>query len=456
MTNTPNPEALQRKILVAEDDPTALLLERKVLEKAGFQVLTAKDGLEAISKIKKTQDLSLVLLDLAMPNADGFQCLNFLKNEFPELPVIIVSGAGVDAAVMAVKEGAYWFIPKPIEPEKLLSVIQKAIGHEKSISWYRLEQNLEASSVFLGNSLPAKKCLEQTKRIAALDSTVLITGESGTGKSTLAQLIHGLSKRTRGPFVSISCAAVPRDLFEAELFGHERGAFTGAVSLRRGIVEVADGGTLFLDEIGDLPLELQPKLLTFIEERSFQRLGSNKVSKVNIRVIAATLQNLEQMCLEKRFREDLYFRLRVLSLHIPPLRERKEDIPVLVEKTLKDISVKQGISRLRITESAMEALMEYRWSGNVRELQNVLEQASLFARTSLITLADLPIADKGVKKTNEEALDAFAGKTLQEVEEHAVREALRSAMGNKAKAARKLGISERSIYNIIKRLNLTN
>jgi len=300
---------------------------------------------------------------------------------------------------------------------------------------------------------------EQIERIAQNSLTTLLTGESGTGKTTLARLIHSSGPRATSPFVVINCATLPRELIEAELFGHAKGTFTGAVTDRVGRIEAADGGTLLLDEIGDMPLELQPKLLTFLQDQSFQRIGSNELLTADVRVVAATNQDLIEHCRNRRFREDLYFRFNVLSLQIPPLRHHRETIPVLVGQILQRIAGRTGDSPATVDPQAMLALTQYDWPGNIRELENILERACVFRKTERIQLDNLAFnnfnGQGGPDPVGSPDHFDFAGKTLSEIERIALAETLRACCGNKAKAARSLGISERSIYNKIKRHGLS-
>lgn len=300
----------------------------------------------------------------------------------------------------------------------------------------------------------------QVQRIAQTTLTTLLTGESGTGKSTIAKQIHSLGPRADEPFVVVNCASLPRELIEAELFGHARGAFTGAISDREGRIEAANGGTLLLDEIGDMPIELQPKLLTFLQDQTFQRIGSNQVMQADVRVIAATNQDLVELCRERRFREDLYFRLNVLSLHVAPLRDRREAVPELVQHVLVRIAEQVGEPVSALEPEALHALMHYDWPGNIRELENILQRACLFRRDEMIRLGDLTFDQFAAADESTGALPVprgftFAGKTLSEIEKIALVETLEACSGNKAKAARNLGISERSIYNKLKRYELS-
>jgi DNA-binding NtrC family response regulator len=298
--------------------------------------------------------------------------------------------------------------------------------------------------------------LGKIEKLAQLDSTVLLTGESGTGKTTIARMIHERGPRAGQPFVSVNCASLPRDLIEAELFGHVKGAFTGAADDRPGRAEIADGGTLFLDEIGDLPLDLQPKLLTFLQDKTLQRIGSNKVAKVDVRVIAATHQDLMGLCEQRRFRPDLYYRLNVLHLEVAALRDRRGDIPAVAQAVLDRISSRRGTGEIELEDQACRILQQHDWPGNVRELENILERASAFCENNRILARDLDLTPTALVGEVASTGDTspFAGLTLKEIEKRALVETLKAEGGNKAMAARQLGISEKSIYNKLKRFGL--
>ncbi len=450
------------KVIIAEDEPTSRRLLAALLRRAGFEVIECSDGMDAIQKCDDS--ISVAVLDLDMPRASGMECMRYYQKNFPDLPIIFVSAAGIDDVVRLMKEGAFWFLPKPIDGKKLSSLVTEAINRSAkvknslSVAAPRAEDEgsgeSSRSGPLLGRSMAMRQVVAKVDRLAGLNENVLITGESGTGKSTLARYIHQKSAVHEGEFVAVSCAAIPRDLLEAELFGHEKGAFTGAVAARVGRAELADKGTLFLDEIGDMPLDLQPKLLTFLENRNIQKIGSNDTKKVDVRIIAATLRDLSSMCDSKEFRSDLFFRLNVMNLHIPPLRERKEDVQDIATHILLKISQRRGVDEFVITEDAVSALTDYDWPGNVRELENVLERASAFCKEGRIDLADL-IMDEKLPAIDERSSQLLiGGLPLEEVERMAIIETLKLTKGNKAAAARKLEISERSIYNKIKRLKI--
>lgn len=443
-------------VLVADDDAVTRKLLSRHLESAGFQTLVAADGREALKKM--SGDVTVALLDLQMPELSGLQCLAKFREAFPDVPVIMISQFGeVRDAVAAMKQGAFEYITKPVDPEELITRVRqamKASGLERENR--QLRQAVSSpmpTASYVGVASKTKKLLEQVAKVARLDSTVLITGESGTGKTTLARLIHQAGPRASGPLVLVSCASLPADLVEAELFGHVRGAFTGAVGDRPGRAEMAHNGTLFLDEIGDLPLELQPKLLNFLQDRTVQRIGDTKVRNVDVRVIAATHQDLAKKCREKSFREDLFFRLNVLPIHVPALRERPEDIPEIVAHVLRRIANKMGGTVPTITDEARQLLLQHTWPGNVRELENVLERACAFCSGSTITADDLFLDQLGREPAP--ATTTLAGRTLAEIEKQAIIDTLQACQGNKKAAARELGIDEKSIYNKMKRLGIS-
>jgi len=450
------------RVLVADDEPLARRSLKRCLCSAGYNVVVACHGREALDLME--EDILVSLLDLNMPEVTGLECLQAIRREFPDTQIIVVSGEGeIEHAVAAMKAGAFEYVTKPFDADELLVHVAQAVKHA------RLNRDNRGLREAVGQSLPAvefsanttvaKELLSRIAKVAGIDSNVLITGESGTGKSTIARLVHQRGSRSNGPFVAVNCASLPRDLIESELFGHAKGAFTGATNDRPGRTEIADGGTLFLDEIGDLPLELQPKLLTFLQERTVQRVGCNKVRKVDVRVIAATHQALAEMCTEKRFREDLYYRLNVLSLHVPPLRDRLEDIKELTNHVLQRIARRRQCIEYEIENDALELLRQYDWPGNIRELENTLERASAFCEEYRILRNDIEFAAVG----RPDALDGatkhasrltLAGRTLAEIEMQAIEDTLAACGGNKALSARQLGISEKSIYNKMRRHGL--
>ncbi|HSR51152.1 MAG TPA: sigma-54 dependent transcriptional regulator [Acidobacteriota bacterium] len=443
-------------VLLADDDAVIRRLVQRRLEAAGLRVIAASDGNEALAKV--CDSIQVALLDLQMPGPGGMECLQHISEAHPSVEsIIITASSDIGDAVDAMKAGAFDYLTKPLNLDEVIELVYRAASTFKlkqENRQLRAAMGMPSSDVpFIGSSQAAREVIEAVEKISALDSSVLITGESGVGKGLVARLLHNAGPRRDQPFITVSCTALPHDLVEAELFGHEKGAFTGALEKRPGRVEMADGGTLFLDEIGDMPLDLQPKLLNFLQERRFQRIGGGREIAVDVRVIAATHQDLRAMCSEKRFREDLFFRLNVLPIHIPPLRRRMEDIPELTRFLLARLARRRKAEAYAIDSEAIEALMNYEWPGNVRELENVLERATAFSAETRLGLADLPPEMAGCPQSAASSGN-LGGLPLVEVEKMAIAQTLAKCDGNKSEAARQLGISEKTIYNKMKRLGM--
>lgn len=453
-----------KRVLVADDEESIRRLIDYNLKKHGFSPVLACDGREAVEMA--SDDLACALVDLKMPELDGLGVLEHLKKAHPDVPVIIISAVGqVKDAVEAMKRGALEYVTKPFDLDELLALVASAARMGRALQENRQLRAAVTQPApetgFAGTSVAARELLATVARIAPLDSTVLITGESGVGKGLLARMIHRASRRAAEPFVTVSCPALMRELLESELFGHEKGAFTGAHQRRIGRIEMAEGGTLFLDEIGDLPLLLQPKLLNVIQDREFQRLGGSEQLTADVRLIAATNVDLAEKIALKEFREDLFYRLNVIPIYIPPLRDRRDDLPALCQQVLAGIAHERGTEAFSMSAGASEAVHRYAWPGNVRELENALERASAFCTGNLIQPEHLPAeilrptperSTSGSTQPDKEPNVAL--RTLDDLEKLAIQQTLVACGGNKAAAARSLGITEKSIYNKMSRLGL--
>lgn len=454
-------------ILVVDDEEKI----RKILKinlQPDYQVILAQNGEDA-QKYLQNENIDLVLTDLKMPGkVSGLDLLEFVKAKFPNIPLIIITAYGtVENAVQAMKIGAFDYILKPIKISELKALIEKALQYgrlvqENSALKAKLQELQSAMKIITVNP-QMKALLEKVKAVAQTTATVLIQGESGTGKQLVARAIHDLSPRTNSPWVEINCGAIPKELMESELFGHEKGAFTGALQTKKGKFELANGGTLFLDEIGELPLDLQVKLLHILENQRFTRVGGTKILKTDVRIVAATNRDLAKMVEEGNFRQDLFYRLKVVQLEIPPLRQRQEDIPVLVQHFLqkhKQLNV-HGLQNITISFEAIQALREYPWLGNVRELENVIQQSIIFVQDGKIKLEDLP--DEIVKNSIPKAMTKEelkmekklrTEKILQKIEYDFLIRLLQSTSGNISKAAQKSGYDRRQIHNMINKYRI--
>ena len=377
-------------ILVVDDEEGIRRSLKGVLEDEGYRVILAEDGDKALSLMEE-ESPDLVLLDIWMPGKDGMVVLEEIRRGWPMLPVVMISGHGsIDLAVRATKLGAYDFVEKPLSLDKVLLTLRNALNYSfLEEENRRLRQQVRPRDEITGTSPAIQRLKEQVRIIAPTSSFVLIHGENGTGKEVVARAIYKQSKRSQGPFVEVNCAAIPEELIESELFGHEKGAFTGATQMRRGKFDLAHQGTLFLDEIGDMSLSTQAKILRVLQEQRFQRVGGNRYIQVDVRVIAATNKNLEEEIRAGRFREDLYHRLNVIPIDVPPLRERLEDIPLLVEEFVEEFAKLRGYPRRKFSPEVMKAFEEYSWPGNVRELKNVVERLLILARSHVVELEDL-------------------------------------------------------------------
>jgi len=438
-------------ILVVDDDSSLRRVMKMQLEEAGYAVSLASDGEEGW-KLLRELDPHLVITDLRMPTT-GLQLLERVSREGLQTTVIVVTAFGtVESAVEAMKMGAYDYVTKPLDFEALLLVVHRAMERQNLIEEVRqLRTALDERYGFegiVGRSKSLLRVLDQAARVAQRDTSVLIQGETGTGKELIARAIHQNSRRKTKPFVAINCGAIPADLVESELFGHARGAFTGAVAHRQGRIEAADGGTLFLDEVGELPLDAQVKLLRFLQEGEIAKIGANEPLHVDARIIAATHRNLTAMVEDGLFREDLYYRLSVVPLLIPPLRERREDIPELIETLFRRAKERHGLMEVKLAAAVRQRLVAYRWPGNVRQMENVLERLVVLSTSDVVTVEDLP--DELAPPTATRPASLWAelpedGISLEAVERELISRALERFHGNQTHAARFLDISRRTL-----------
>lgn len=442
-------------ILIIDDEESMRDSCTQVLRRAGYRVAAAADGHEGLKKFKQNP-VDLVLLDLKLPGWHGLKVLKKIKQAAPITPVIIITGfASIESAVDTIKQGAFDYLAKPFSPEELRVMVQKALAGSKSGEGAPLqpEDEFEDFDMVVGRSREMAKVIDIVKRVSATESTVLVTGESGTGKELLAREIHKHSLRRNAPFVVVDCGALVETLFESELFGHVKGSFTGAHVTKHGRFEVANGGTIFLDEISSIGMNIQAKLLRVIQEREVTRIGSNKPIKVDVRILAATNVSLAECVRKGEFREDLFYRLSVVPIHIPALRDRKQDIPPLVQHFLQKYNQKAMKSIQGISKDAMKALMEYDWPGNIRELENTIERAVVLSVSDEITLQDLIYHGIG---SSQSFLPPSGGRfrSLKDMEKDYIQAVLRAQQGNKSKAARILGIDRKTLHSKIKKYHI--
>jgi DNA-binding NtrC family response regulator len=439
-------------ILVVEDQKGEREALSRLLRVEGYEVLAAENPEQALAYLE--DPVGVVVTDLRMGENSGIDLLRYWKGRRPNTPFIMVTAHGdVQSAVQAMKLGAEDYLSKPVNPDELLILISKCLeSRRKDETIVQLQERLDARLGFekmIGSSKAMLELFDHARRAAQVDSTVLVTGESGTGKELIAEAVHQNSPRRDGPFVTVNMAAVPEHLVESELFGHIRGAFTGAMAARMGRFEAANKGTIFIDEIGDFALASQAKLLRVLENRTVTPIGSNDDKEVNVRVVAATSRNLEKMVRNDEFREDLYYRLNVVTLHLPPLRERREDIPLLVAHFLDDLCEVSRKERLNVDPELMRFLESFEWPGNVRQLRNCLESMIVLARGDTLTLDDLPSTVSNGPAVND-SVDIPRGATLHQLERVAVEKALQESNGNRTRAAEALGISVRTLQRKLK------
>jgi two-component system NtrC family response regulator len=445
------------RILVADDEPAQRELVGGFLRKHGFEVTQAADGRQALARFKQ-EPFDLVLTDQKMPDLSGLELLEGVRAITPEAAVMIMTAYGtIETAVSAIKAGAADYLTKPVNLDELLHRIHQVQERQRLLTENReLRDALVGRhrvEGIIGESGQMQEVLSLVRRVAPSDATVLIRGESGTGKELIAKAIHYASPRASGLLVKVNCAALPETLIESELFGHEKGAFTGAVSARKGRFELADGGSLFLDEIGDLPAPVQVKLLRVLQERELERVGSSRPIAVNVRLLAATHRNLEALVREGRFRDDLYYRINVVTITLPPLRERREDLPLFIDHFLRTFAAKNGKTIRGLSREARETLLRYDYPGNVRELENLIERAVVLTRDEVIGLADLPLTLAEPAPEPEGGVGLIAA--VEGLERRMIREALAQANGIQTRAAELLGISERVLRYKLKKYGLS-
>ena len=446
------------RVLVVDDDEITCNLLEEVLSKEGYAVHKALDGREAIDRGQK-HTYDVVLSDIKMIDVDGMEVLRAYRQRSPETIIIMMTAFGsIETAIRAIKEGAYDYVSKPFKLDEIKLTLQRALDQrrlveenihyrQELITKYKLEN-------IVGRSPQMLQVYKTIARVAESRSTVLVTGESGTGKELIARAIHFNSPRAARPFVAVDCSSLAETLLESELFGHVRGAFTGAVTTKKGLFEEADRGTCFLDEIGDISLAMQAKLLRVLQEHEIKRVGGTETIKIDVRIVAATNQNLEALVTEKKFREDLFYRLNVVSIHLPSLRERPEDVPLLADHFLRKYASQNNKPVSRISPEAMDLMVRHRRPGNVRELENVIERAATLSGTNLILPEDLP--RRVQMEPTQMSLSSLPSRMpLSELEKLYIQKVLEETGGNKKKAADILGIDRRTLYRMATRLGLT-
>ncbi len=445
-------------ILVVDDEKNITQLMSDILEDEGFDVEVAYSMNEAKNRIK-SKDFDIIFLDVWLPDGEGLDLIPFIREQNPLTKIIMISGhANIPIAVKALKEGAFDFLEKPISTDSIFAVIHKAQNEiQKELQLQFLKEKVNKNIEIIGESEPIKKLKKQIEKVAKTNAWVMILGENGTGKELVAKAIHYMSNRKDKPFVDINCAAIPDDLLESELFGYEKGAFTGAVNRKAGKLEIANGGTLFLDEVADMSLSSQAKLLRVLEEQEFTRLGSNQKIKVDLRVISATNKNIDKEIEEGRFREDLYFRLSVVQIYVPPLRERGDDIILLAEHFLEKSCIENKLEKPVLDEEIKKYLLRYRWPGNIRELKNLMERLCIFSTDGRIKVEDLPeyiIKNRPIKSKSTVSDIKPLKQVKEEVEREVIKAALEKYDKNLKEVAKVLGIDLSSLYRKIKQYNL--
>jgi two-component system, NtrC family, response regulator AtoC len=448
---------MKQRLIIVDDESAIRVLLRTMLEKEGYEVIEAADA-AGLRELLAGPQPDVVLLDLKLPDSDGIDLLPVVKKNWPTSEVIVLTGhATIDAAVAATKAGAYDFQKKPFDPKALLLCIERAIEHkvltEETSSLRQALATMSGGGSPIFQSPAMKAIVRNVERIAPSDVSVLITGESGTGKEVIADLIHQLSPRSKGPFVKINCAALPRELIESELFGSVKGAFTGAQTDREGLFRQADGGTLLLDELAEMPVDTQTKLLRVLQEREYRPVGGRQSFKVNVRILASTNLEVEVAIRAGKLREDLYYRISTISLNLPPLRERQDDIVPLATSFLKRFAAQAGRTINGFTPAAAEKLRTFEWPGNVRQLQNEIQRAVLMSDEAMIDVGDLSITQPAPMEDAEE--NGGTSLTLLEgMERQTIVQMLKETNGNKLETAKRLGIGRQTLYNKIKAYNI--
>ena len=449
---------MQKTILIIDDEKSICKSLGSILIDEGYEILTAGSGEEAMKVIEEDPP-QLVILDIWLPGIDGIETLKMIKSRYPQIRVIMISGHGtIETAVKATKLGAFDFFEKPLSMEKIILIVNHVfelihLEEENQL----LKQKISHDYELTGNSTPILELKEMISIVAPTNAWILIMGENGTGKELVARSIHRQSKKAYKPFVEVNCAAIPEDLIESELFGHEKGAFTGATEKKRGKFDLAHEGTLFLDEVADMSLKAQAKILRILQEKKFERVGGNTLIPTDVRVLAATNKDLEQEMEEGRFRQDLYYRLNVIPLRIPALRERKEDIPVLVNWFLKEFTLKEHEEEKTITDDALAKLMEHDWPGNVRELKNFIERLVIMVPHNVISAKDIPLLTENNKKTDGSvplsATDSFRTAKMDFEKKYIIKK-LQEFEGNISKTSEAIGIERSNLHRKIKRYGL--
>ena len=449
--------ATRARVLLVDDDETFRRVMAAELTRRGYNVVTASSGSEAVERAPD-MDVDVILLDLRLPDMDGIEVLERLRDRNSSSPgVVVLTGHGtIDTAIRAIRLGAHDYLEKPCQIEKLEIAIEKTWEHVRLVKRQRVLEDGYAppnvASGLVGTSAAFQKLLENVARIARTDGTTLVLGETGVGKEVVAKLLHAQSPRSEAPFVVVDCAALHEELLQSEIFGHEKGAFTGAIRQKHGLFEVAHGGTIFLDEVGDTSRDIQAKLLRVLETSRFRHLGGTEEIAVDVRIVAATNRNLRDAIARGHFREDLFYRLSAFTVEIPPLRERRDDIRVLAEHFTRQFNLRFSVSKC-LSEGALEALVQHSWPGNVRELIHALEQAVALSNADMVGIDDLPPSVRATRETPALA-ETTKIPTLREVERSHIFSVLDRVAGNRAQAARLLGLSERRFYRLLRKYRM--